>query len=749
MTEELQDLTIDKTPISSAKNSLTRVLLIEDNPDDAFLVRESLIDSTGARFSVEWAERLAQGLEILENEEIDVVLLDLSLPDSSGTETFHRVYKQAPRVPVVVLTGLEDEMLGAELVREGGQDYLVKGHADGTLLTRCINYAIERKQAEEVIRRLADETSVLAEIGRIISSSLQIDEVYERFSEQVIKLIPCDRIGVKLIDADENTFTNAYVFGVDIPHRRQGDYHTLANTCEEEIVHTRKGRIIQGGAAESVAERDADPVFQHDSGLRSHAAVPLISNDQVIGILQLRSIEPDAFSDRDLEVLEQIGAQIAGAIASSQLYAQIKQAEESLKQQAKELTRSNQELEQFAYVASHDLQEPLRMVKSYVQFLASDYQGKLDEDADRYINYAVDGANRMKVLIDDLLAFSRVGTQGKPFEPTDCNDVMEQVIADLQAVIRDAQAKVSSDALPTVMADVTQLTQLLRNLISNGIKYCSSETPHVHVSAEQIQGAEEDETEPAWRFSVRDNGIGIAPNQYKRIFLMFQRLHHRSEYPGTGIGLAICQKIVERHGGRIWVESQPGNGSTFYFTIPTTQKEKSKMSQENSSNPTAGAVNILLVEDNPGDVELTERILKDSKFDLNINVAEDGEAAMTILRREGAHSGAARPDLILLDLNMPKMDGYQVLDALKHDDDLRSIPVMILTSTQGERDRLFGLGISPNRYCNKPLNLGQFDTLVGLLQSGAVPPETQPKPQPEEAVVAEEPKRKWWPFGKR
>jgi light-regulated signal transduction histidine kinase (bacteriophytochrome) len=298
----------------------------------------------------------------------------------------------------------------------------------------------------------------------------------------------------------------------------------------------------------------------------------------VIGVLQLSSARPSAYTKRDLKLLERIGAQIAGAIANSQLYAQIRQAEETLIQQAKELTRSNAELEQFAYVASHDLQEPLRMVTSYVKILAQDYEDRLDADADRYINYAVDGANRMKVLINDLLAFSRVGSQGKPVEPTDCGRVMEQVTSDLEEAIKESRGKVTWESLPTVMADGTQLAQLLRNLVGNGIKFRGEAPPHVHVSAELASpgaGLSEAQghTGGEWLFSVCDNGIGIAPKHHARIFQMFERLHHRSEYPGTGIGLAICQKIVERHGGRIWVESQPGKGSTFFFTIPLREED--------------------------------------------------------------------------------------------------------------------------------------------------------------------------------
>jgi PAS domain S-box-containing protein len=237
-----------------------------------------------------------------------------------------------------------------------------------------------------------------------------------------------------------------------------------------------------------------------------------------------------------------------------------KQAEDELKKIAEKLTRSNTELEQFAYVASHDLQEPLRMVASYVQLLARRYKGKLDTDADDFIGYAVDGANRMQRLINDLLTYSRVSTRGRDFKPTNCETVFDQVLDNLQVAIEESDAVVTHDPLPTVMADDVQLVQLFQNLISNAIKFHGEQPSRVHVSTEQ--------KENEWIFSVRDNGIGIEPEYFDRIFIIFQRLHSKREYSGTGIGLSICKKIVERHGGGIWVESQFGKGATFYFTIP-------------------------------------------------------------------------------------------------------------------------------------------------------------------------------------
>jgi PAS domain S-box-containing protein len=240
-----------------------------------------------------------------------------------------------------------------------------------------------------------------------------------------------------------------------------------------------------------------------------------------------------------------------------------KQAEQALQKTMEDLKRSNEELQQFAYVASHDLQEPLRMVSSYVQLLEKRYKDKLDPDAHDFINYAVSGARRMQNLINDLLSYSRVGTRGKPFQMVDCSEVLYAATSNLEIAIRENEAVIEHDDLPQVFGDEGQLVQVFQNIIGNAVKFHGKEPPRITVRAE-LQGAE-------WVFSIKDNGIGIEPQFFERIFLVFQRLHG-NEYPGTGIGLSIARKIILRHGGRMWPESQPGQGSTFYFTVPVGEQ---------------------------------------------------------------------------------------------------------------------------------------------------------------------------------
>jgi PAS domain S-box-containing protein len=370
----------------------------------------------------------------------------------------------------------------------------------------------------------------------------------------------------------------------DITERRQAEtrlreselrFRAVAETANEGIVMAdEQGRIRywNPGAARMFDRREADVLGQplsiimperfreaHARGFEAFVRTGRLS--VAGGSMEVAGVRRDGTEfplEVSLSAWETSQGRFVNAIVRD--ITERKQAQEALEAKNTELARSNQELEQFAYVASHDLQEPLRMVSNYTQMLARRYADKLDADANEFIGFAVDGAKRMQALIHDLLQFARVGTRGKEFKPTPLASVLEDAVANLAGSIEESKATVTVESLPTLPCDGGQLAQVFQNLIGNALKFRAKDrTPEVRVSAARVPGG--------WTIAVADNGIGIDPKYFERIFQMFQRLHGRGEYPGTGIGLALCKKIVERHGGRVSVESTPGQGTTFTVTL--------------------------------------------------------------------------------------------------------------------------------------------------------------------------------------
>lgn len=323
-------------------------------------------------------------------------------------------------------------------------------------------------------------------------------------------------------------------------------------------------------------------------GFASLAVVPIRYREVFMGAIHLADEAPGLLPESRIEFIESLAPLIGEAIHRFNAEAElarhrehleelVRQRTKELRQTAEELARSNKDLEQFAYVASHDLQEPLRAVAGFVGLLRHEYANRLDERAMDFIEMASDGARRMQTLIEDLLTYSRVGTKGGAIKAADSRKALDNALANLQTAIKESGAVITSDELPIVRGDATQLAQLLQNLISNAIKFRGARAPEIRISARRTAdsavGARSNaagaaDTQEGWLFTVEDNGMGIEPQYFERIFLIFQRLHSRNRYPGTGIGLAVCRRIVERHGGSIWVESTPGEGSTFFFTIP-------------------------------------------------------------------------------------------------------------------------------------------------------------------------------------
>ncbi len=421
----------------------------------------------------------------------------------------------------------------------------------------------DRKRAEAAIGKRATQAAFINRVGQRVSSQLQIGPLLQEIVDAVSETFHYFAVLLFLLDESQNRLKLQALAG--------GYKNIIPNDLVVELGRGMIGTSASLGRSLVAADVSRDPYFVRlaDEFTRSELTVPIRSGDKIIGVLDIQSIELAAFDDTDVAAMETLSSQLASAIDNARLYeeaqeelTQRRRVERMLKGMTDDLARSNKELEQFAYIASHDLQEPMRMVGSYVQLLARRYKGRLDQDADDFINFAADGASRMQNMINDLLAYSRVGMRGKAVAPTDSGAALDRALTNLKLIVAEKKATITRDPLPTLTADETQLTQLFQNLIGNAIKFQDKNAPRVHVSAALQDGA--------WLFSVRDNGIGIESRYQERIFEIFERLHRESEYRGTGIGLAICKRIVERHGGRIWVESQPGEGSTFFFTIPNS-----------------------------------------------------------------------------------------------------------------------------------------------------------------------------------
>jgi PAS domain S-box-containing protein len=463
------------------------------------------------------------------------------------------------------------------------------------------NYIGSRATVIDISDRIKSrkQSKLSIEIAQKIRQSLQLDEILETAVEEIQKLLEVDRVLIFRFERDGS--------GKVVQEKVLAGYPVamgskIIDPCFDLSYHDQYSNdrvdsvadITQAGFAACYVE------FLQQFSVKASANVPIQLRDQLWGLLIVHHCQsPREWQPKELEAMSQISTQIGIALAQAQLLEQ-----EQLQRQ--ELARSNAELEQFAHIASHDLQEPLRMVISYLQLLERRYHGKLDRDADEFIDYAIDGAVRMQTLIQALLSYARVSSRKQPFEAVDCELVFQDAISNLYVAISDSGAIVSHDPLPIIWGDATQLTQVFQNLIGNALKFRRELPPKIHVSVQPSQLNVDDQnlttsaqltinlnslpttemTPPPtdWCFAVADNGIGIESQYLDRIFAIFQRLHTRVTYPGTGIGLAICKKIIERHGGTIWVEStpietdsvlspslpvQPSHcGSVFYFTIP-------------------------------------------------------------------------------------------------------------------------------------------------------------------------------------
>lgn len=473
-------------------------------------------------FEVEWLTRLSDVLQRLTYSGIDVILLDLTLPDSSGINTFYEVHSLAEDLPIVILSADDDEDLALQAMKGGAQDYLIKGVATPDSLARCLHYAVERSQIEAELRHSEKLTRLILEnsydafwaidsAGEIIGWNKQAENTFGFKREEVI--------GKTLA---ETVVLDRYM-----------DSH-LATM--EEMLTTGRSRILN---------RRADILMQRKDG--SEVPVELVVFPVQVG--ERRTFCAFAHDISERRAIEERTRRLN------------EELEHRVQERTQALMQSNAQLQQFAKIASHDLQEPLRTIEGYANLLAKRYKGKLDADANEFIDFILDAISRMIELIQAVLVHSSIGANMvSAHAPVKMKEVMSEVLHNLKASIEESGTTVEVADLPDLVGNRTEIVQLFQNLIGNAIKYRGSAPPVIKVTCE--------ENVHDLVFSVEDNGIGIEQQYAEKIFDMFARLHGKTQYRGTGIGLAICKKIVETHGGRIWVQSEPGKGSIFLFTLP-------------------------------------------------------------------------------------------------------------------------------------------------------------------------------------
>ena len=521
------------------------ILMVEDNPSDADFIRETLSESLALQFEITHFERLDHTVSRLEEDNnFDLVLLDLSLPDSSGLDTFREVQRAADELPIVVLTGLDDEEVGLQAIQEGAQDYLVKSEVENRVLVRVLRFATERRRREA----LSQATHKLREQIWQMEKAEDIQRVVVALRDTLAVMeMPIHDCSVNVVDSEG-----------DIPAVWANNMSAAGDWVEAPVAMVDVlMRIWLGRAPVYRADLERDDPFGERSFYRAAGGQVRSALDIPFthGTLSLTSTSADAFSEDDVAALESIVAVLGEGFRRMD---DIK----ALEGRNRELESANTDLARFARVAAHDLQEPLHGVARNLDQYRRQFGGKLGDEADELIAGAGESANRMSRMIDGLRGYSGVRTSGGDFVAISAEALFERLLETRRELLESLAAEITHDRLPTVIADETQLGFLLAQLLDNAIQFRSEETLRIHVTAERSR--------EAWTFCVKDNGVGVSGLDTERIFEVFQRgSRGGDEEEGTGMGLAICKSIVERHGGRMWVESS--GGSTFYFTIPTNR----------------------------------------------------------------------------------------------------------------------------------------------------------------------------------
>ncbi|MBI5102421.1 MAG: response regulator [Nitrospirae bacterium] len=537
---------------------ISRILIVEDDPSDAELIK-IMLKSVDARTELSSADRLSSALSFVDADSFDAVLLDLNLPDSMGLDTLSKIQERASHSALIVLTGLDDENIGERAVELGAQEYLVKGHFTIDALRRVLRYAVGRKHGQLRLQKAEALSEARNRINDVISSTLDFDEIMNRVIGEAAKSI-----------AAEAGLIGSYVEGGFAVR----NYYGLPDTSKGYVMPEEEFKALaalkETGrpviSADAQTDGCVNPEVAKRYGIHAAMFLPLFVEGSVAGALAFFNFSPRTFDDLEIDSVRKIAASLSLALENAQLYEECRSAETDLRKKSAELEKksgelksSNRELEQFASMASHDLQEPLVSLASAIKLGLKRLKGKTDEETLQVLSNATNSAENMQKMVRNLLAYSRVGKQPS-FEHADLDKVFELALRNLASLVEKTGAVVTHDPLPRLYVDPILLSQLFQNLIGNAIKYRSDRLPEIHISVE-LRGDQQ-------VFCVRDNGVGIPEEHREAVFQIFKRIPGVKRTPGSGVGLATCKKIVELHGGRIWVESEEGKGSRFFFSLP-------------------------------------------------------------------------------------------------------------------------------------------------------------------------------------
>lgn len=619
------------------------ILLVEETPH-SLLSTCSFLE--GREFTVHRISDRKSISEILSAFTIDVILLEYSNINFE-LENFISLRDLTQGYPLVIFSSKDNQNASIEAVRNGAQDYVVSGITGGDSLVRILQHAIERNKIENSLRESQDRLKAILQNSDAFFSmdcNWNITD-WNALSESTF--------GWKMEEVLGKNFS------LILPQYLRRPY--LKRIKEKFDVQQ-----------ENLARSTGEVLAVHQNG----AEFPI-----AYLIFKIRNDNDYMYCAFLHDITEKRNAR--------------EELEHLVRERTLKLTQSNEQLRQFAKIASHDLQEPLRSMQGFVALVSENIKGKMDDETDEYLEFIDKGAKRMQDLVKSILQHSEIKNYCDEEFITDTNSVVEEVLRNLKDVIEETEAILEINLLPDVAVERGQMVQLFQNLISNAIKYHGSEKPKIYIAAEKVIDK--------WLFSVRDKSIGIDPSNYEKIFDMFSRLHSGTRFSGTGMGLAICKKIVNSYEGSIWVESKVGEGSIFFFTLPAVKLPVDKTGSRE--------IEILLIEDSPADVKLAREALRRSGLQYNLTVANDGLEAMSYLQRIKS-SRRCLPSIILLDLNMPNMNGHEVLNEIKKDMTLKEIPVILLTVSDRSEDINEALRLKMNYYVPKPVTAKKIATLI-------------------------------------